>query len=169
MAEENEAVGEGAPKKKSPLLLILVGNIVVVGGVLGFLFFTGKLGGGGANQAPPAEEEAQQIAPVSQLSESGHTFAMKNLIVNLAGERGSRYLKIRIELEVSSEQTVKEVEQKLSMITDTIISLVTSKTYDDIQDIQGKELLKQEIVARVNFHLRTGRVKRAYFTEFVIQ
>jgi len=171
MADEKEAEGQEGKKSKLPLLIILivVGVLVVGGGVVGFLVFTGKIGGDAEAEALAQADEVQQAMVAAKAEEVGSLYSLKTLIVNLAGNSGSRYLKIKIDLELDTAEVETEITKKLPMIIDTIISLLSSKTYGDIQDIYGKELLKEEIISRVNLHLSSGKASKAYITEFVIQ
>jgi flagellar basal body-associated protein FliL len=47
--------------------------------------------------------------------------------------------------------------------------LLSSKQLSDITDFEGKALLKEDILERVNDLLETGDVKSVLFTEFVVQ
>ena len=62
-----------------------------------------------------------------------------------------------------------ELDDKLQKITDSILVLLSSKTFDDVYSVEGKFRLKDEITMRVNRFLLLGHVRDAYFTEFVIQ
>ena len=45
----------------------------------------------------------------------------------------------------------------------------TSKTFAEIRTPQGKTLLREEIVNRLNRAMRKDAVKAIYFTEFIVQ
>jgi flagellar FliL protein len=51
---------------------------------------------------------------------------------------------------------------------DKIVKILTDKTVDDLESIQGKLFLKDKIVAEVNQILHKGLVKDVYFTDFVM-
>ena len=52
---------------------------------------------------------------------------------------------------------------------DTILMLIGNKTYEELQDLQGKKQLKAELMSNINSFLQTGKVKSIYFTNFVVQ
>ena len=54
-------------------------------------------------------------------------------------------------------------------VRDQIILALSSKTYQQIQGIAGKTVLREELTARMNSVLKKGQVKKTYFTEFVVQ
>ena len=90
-------------------------------------------------------------------------------VVNLSGTQGKRFLKVALTLELSSSEVNAEVIENLQKIIDSILILLSSKTFEDVYSIQGKFTLKGEITARANQFLTKGQVKGAYFTEFIIQ
>jgi flagellar FliL protein len=54
-------------------------------------------------------------------------------------------------------------------LRDSILDLLTPKTYKELMDLAGKQRLREDIAGRVNNALSKGKVTRVYFTEFVIQ
>ncbi|MBI2877665.1 MAG: flagellar basal body-associated FliL family protein [Candidatus Tectomicrobia bacterium] len=173
--EMEELEEEPSPSKKAsgkkakggfplkPLLLaIVVGGAVVGGGFFAWSKFSGSSSKGhekGLEAAGASGEEA----------EMGIIEPLETFIVNLADNGGKRYLKVGINLELSSPELGEEVKKKTPFIRDTILILLSSKSYTDIGDTKGKTLLREEIVARINPVLKEGRIKKVYFSEFVVQ
>ena len=119
-------------------------------------------GEGGEEKAPKEGEGPPQ--PVL-----GIMVPMEPFIVNLAQSEGKRFLKVSITLELSSPEINAELNENLQKIKDSILILLSSKTFENVYSVQGKFKLKDEITTRVNRFLVLGHVKDAYFTEFVIQ
>jgi len=94
---------------------------------------------------------------------------MNPFVVNLAGSSGKRFLKVTVTLELSEPEVNAEFEENLQKITDSILVLLSSKTFDDVYSVEGKFKLKDEITTRTNRFLVVGHVKDAYFTEFIVQ
>jgi len=91
-------------------------------------------------------------------------------IVNLADPEGKRYLKLTLAVDAKDPKLTKEIESRIPMIRDSILLLLTSKTYADIASTAGKIRLRNEILQGINRSLGTlGSVHTVYFTEFVIQ
>ncbi|MBT4375720.1 MAG: hypothetical protein HOD16_08550 [Nitrospina sp.] len=179
MAEEEagEEGGEGAEEKKGlpiKLILIVVGVLALAGG--GYFAYTnffqeeaveesaekdknGEEGGEGAG-----DENSEELPPGV-----GVMFTMDPFVVNLAGSNGKRFLKVTATLELSSPEVNPEFEENLQKITDSILVLLSSKSFEDVYSVQGKFKLKDEITTRVNRFLVVGHVKDAYFTEFIVQ
>ncbi|MBW2087159.1 MAG: flagellar basal body-associated FliL family protein [Deltaproteobacteria bacterium] len=57
----------------------------------------------------------------------------------------------------------------MPQIKDSLLVLLSSKTFIDIKTVEGKMRLRMEIIGRINNFLTSGRVKNVYFTEFVVQ
>lgn len=162
MAREEEkdekTVEEGSPPKgKKPLVKwIIIGLsvlIVIAGGTVGALYFTKK-------SAP--KPAAKAVATTA-------LWAMEPFIVNLVDNQGERYLKVIIELEVSDQACLAELNQIKPKLRDNILDLLTSKSYKELVDIVGKQRLRDEIGMRLGNFLTTGKIVKVYFTEFVVQ
>ena len=94
---------------------------------------------------------------------------MDPFLVNLADKESRRYLKLKVELEVDSEGSEKELEKFLPHIRDGLILLLSSKTYLDLSTVEGKQQLKEEIKRRVSALPGGKKVSNVFFTEFVAQ
>ena len=96
-------------------------------------------------------------------------FNLDPFIVNLAKSGGNRFLKVTVSLEMSSPEVRLGLKKNIQKVTDSILLLLSTKTFKDVYSVQGKFTLKGEITTRVNQFLTEGQVKGAYFTEFIIQ
>lgn len=157
--EEQVASDAHAGKKKKPLIkLIMIGVavlVIVVGGIFGFLFYK--------------KSTAKKESPAQQQAIVGAIWPMEPFVVNLLDQGGDRYLRIVIELDVSDKNCLNELTQLKPKLRDSILELLTSKTYKEIIDPVGKQRLRDEIILRLNTFLMSGKVLKVYFTEFVIQ
>jgi flagellar FliL protein len=145
---------------------IIVGLLVLGGGgyYAYITFFQNKV----AEEAPT---EGKESAPkeVKEEETLGVMFPLDPLIVNLAGSAGKRFLKVTISLELSTPEVHMELKANIQKVTDSILVLLSSKSFEDVYSVQGKFKLKDEVTTRVNRFLVVGHVKDAYFTEFIIQ
>jgi flagellar FliL protein len=163
MAKENkdkEAVQEEQPekpKKKSSLKLIIIASvalaIIASGAIAGYFLMT---------KADPKKPLPEKPVVIS-------VWPMDAFIINIAETNGERYLKLVIQLEVSEPAVGPELEQFKPRIRDSILDLLTSKTFKDLVDLAGKQRLREDIAGRINNILQRGKVTKVYFTDFVIQ
>ena len=166
MAEEKDGKEEIQPKK-SFLKFIILGVIVLVLGVGGYtgwsLFIKGK--------KEEIKKEARKPYSKKKKENSGIVYPLDSFIVNLMDKTkvGKRYLKVRIILEVGDEEGQKTVDSHIPQLKDTILLLLSSQSFSDINTMEGKIELKQLLVSKMNQLLGEGIVHRLYFTEFVVQ
>ena len=177
--EEAEEGGEAAgeeEKKGLPikLILIVVGVLALAGG--GYFAYTNFFQDEAVEESAEGDkkgEEGEEGADGEKKEELppniGVMFTMEPFVVNLAGSKGKRFLKVTTTLELSSPEVNPEFEENLHKITDSILVLLSSKSFEDVYSVQGKFKLKDEITTRVNRFLVVGHVKDAYFTEFIVQ
>ncbi len=164
MAEEEkqEEVQEEKPEKKGGLgkfLIILIVVVIVV--AAGTYFVVTKF----IIKPPPG-------TPTPSVT-IGPTFDLEPFVVNLADTDRKRYLKVVMQLELENDKKVakkleKELQDKLPVIRDAIITLLSSKKSEDISTPQGKINLKKQIIDTLNSKLVSGKIVNVYFTEFVI-
>ena len=54
-------------------------------------------------------------------------------------------------------------------VKDTLLLLLSSKSFEEISSMDRKIELKNQIVERLNQIVGKGKVRNVYFTEFVVQ
>lgn len=165
MPEEDK----GDPRKgggKKRLILILGIFLFIAGGAGAVFFFAPGLVKGlpllGTKEVPKERKEKAH-------SKQGFIYDLDPFLVNLADTDSSRYLKIRINIESGEPKENEGIKERLPRLRDAILSLLSSKTYREIYESEGKKKLKEEIIQRANQSLTGFQVKDVYFTEFVIQ
>jgi flagellar protein FliL len=163
--EDEESKPEEAPKRKKVpinlIIIVILGLCLVGGGV--FVWKSGLFSKGHdeAEVETEAENNKQELI--------GPILTLDTFIVNLLGDRGKKYLKVKVELELDSEPTTAEITLRLPQIRDSILTMLSSKSNEDINTLEGKFQLRAEIIATINQYLKTGKIKNVYFTDFIIQ
>ncbi len=150
-----------------------------------------------AEPMPAAEESAANIPAIpampstlGQNEEDAHfegiLYDAGTKVVNLADPGGYRYLKVGIvleilptdpvfytlsgpELEAERERIIEKIDEQRPIIEDIITLTLSSKTFEEVFTIAGKEQLKGELRDQFNARLTIGQVREIYFTDFVIQ
>ena len=160
---------ESPEKPKSMLKWIILGVLVVVlagGGFAGWKIFL---------SADPAADGGDEVAasPAADHKEmaKGIICPLESFIVNLMDPsgHGKRYLKTTIKLEVADEENEQLVKESEAQLRDTILLLLSSQSYKEISSLEGKLTLKQALLVSVNQLLGGNKIRRLYFTEFVVQ
>ena len=167
MAEKKEAPAEKAGSKKK--LFIIIGIVVLVlliGGGVGAWFLLREKPVDGETKTP-----GQQV-PVPNLNQQAQIGPMVNVdefIVNIISGDAAHYVKASLTFELTNEQVKAEVEQRMPQMRDAVLLLISNKTYEELQDLQGKKQLKAELTTKINSFLQTGQVAAIFFTNFVVQ
>ena len=179
MAEEKKE-GAAAPKKKPidvmMLLTILFGvlNVAAVGGGA-YMVYSSTLGW----KAPQITEE--DLSKQKEAERKSGTevdvplvYTMEKFKVNLDGDPlkdPKRTIQLEVNLEMLSKDGFEEVmnHDKRAMARDRILHILGTKTFSDLESIQGKLFLKDQIATEISGLLDKGIVKDVYFTDFVVQ
>ncbi len=174
-----EAPAEGGSKKK---LFIIIGAavlVLVIGGVVAFMMMgkgDKKKEGADAHGAPAAAEGGHGAPPAAAGGHGGaatpgasSVFSLEPFIVNIYDGQDLRYLKVKIELQMANPAIKAELEGQLAAIRDAILVVLTTKTLQEVQDVQGKNQLREEILAAISKIVAQGKVSKVYFTDFVVQ
>jgi flagellar FliL protein len=174
--KNDEAAEASSGGGKGGMAMIIAAALISLGlGAGGAFFFA-------SSQVPPAPAPleaaaAQELAALKASESQKQTtenfkerlYGLEPFVVNVTGDGYNRFLKLRVELEASDPQLKEEIDARLPQVRDALIVLLSSKQLSDITDFEGKALLKEDILERVNDLLETGSVRSILFTEFVVQ
>ncbi len=71
-------------------------------------------------------------------------------------------------MELDNEKTKEEISKRIPQIRDLMISILRTKTKEKIDEKEGKDQIRSEIINSINRYLVTGKVKNLYFEDFLI-
>lgn len=174
-AEQTQATASGGGK--GGMVMIVVAALISLGlGAGGAFFFASR------QQPPPPPQTAQQTIEAELAAEKAaakqraltedfkeRLYGLDPFVVNVTGDGYNRFLKLRVELETTDTDVKEEIDARLPQVRDALIVLLSSKQLSDITDFEGKVLLKEDMLERVNDLLDSGQVRSILFTEFVVQ
>jgi len=178
VAEAKAAAKDAATEEKKaasggnkPIILYAIIIMNMIGfGAFSWMFYQGKkkeASEATIQQVVKGEAEAQKEDAKAEEEFVGQSIPLETVLVNLAGSRGRKLLKVNLELEVEGEKVAEEIEKRRPQVRETIIILLSSKTYGQISSPEGKEYLKEELRDTLNSFLTRGKIKRVMFTEFI--
>lgn len=111
---------------------------------------------------------------------------MSTKIINLLDPGGHKYIRVTVVVEFAPDDPEYESlpeEEKIAYLTafeeklnsrlpimdDTVITLLSTKTYEELYTAEGKEKLRAEIMDTLSQKLSDLHIISIYFTEFVVQ
>jgi len=140
----------------------------------------------------PEEHMAKEIKPGE-----GVMIDTGTKIINLAETTGNKYIRINVVVEFApavpevtgeeeaaagghgSEEAPAEdpaiielttaVNARLPMVNDTIITLLSSKSFEELYTAKGKEALRGELIQKLQGMMPEFKIIGVYFTEFVVE
>jgi len=160
---------EKSPKSFKLLVIVGVAAVLLTVGVAAAWLFL---------LAPQSSEQSSVVERIKHLWTSekkssstgqGHIYKMEPYLVNLMDPGAPRYLKITLHVESNQEKVSEEYDKRLPQLRDAILTILSSKNYNDIMSSEGKTSLREEIKAKMNQLLVGLKVQNIYFTEFVVQ
>jgi len=164
MAKEPEKKAEAGGGSKKKLMIIIAAVVVLlIGAGIGAFFFLNS------QEEPNLTPEQEQAELERQAKEIGPMVDLESFIVNILDQGEVRYLKAAITLEADTPEAATELTQRMPQVKDAILLLIGNKTFAELSDLQGRLQLRAELLNRVNSLLMVGKVKRIYFTDFVVQ
>lgn len=168
IAEIDTDENSGKGKKGFPSFIIYIVIALVMAGA-GY-FIGGKLTSSSGEETESAEKKEKKKGHGEHaegvLSE---VFLMEDIIVNPSGTGGTRFLSVSIGFEVSSKKVVELFEKREPAIKDALITILGSKSLEQLSDAKEKEITRYQIKRRVEQLLKTEDVMAVYFTDFVLQ
>jgi flagellar FliL protein len=151
------------PKKKSKLFIIIgaVVLVAILGGAtfLALPYIRGNKG-----------DQAKAKAVAAKKEEVKATLPLDPFLVNLADPDEARFVKTTFQLGLA-EEVEKEGESAVSVpaMRDAVITLLSSKTSEQILTTEGKNKLREEIKSRINSLSPKIKVVEVYIVDFVVQ
>ncbi len=163
--EGQEAEAEGGEKKGgSKLIIILIALLLLGAAGAGFMLI------GGSDEEEVAEEvvEEQPAAPV-EIPEA-YFYELPEMTVNLVSNSGgSRFLRLKVNLELQSEADVVALEKVLPRVIDDFQVFLRELRVEDLQGSAGTYRLKEALLMRVNQAAQPLEISNVLLKEILVQ
>jgi flagellar FliL protein len=125
----------------------------------------------------PVESVAEAGLPQVEKGKDGkpkesENYPFENVVVNLAGTMGTRYLKTSF-IVTPDPKTKVDLKQafveKHAKLYDTTLNILSSLTLADLEEPGAKNVIREKLVAAYNQVLGSHVADQVYFSEFVVQ
>lgn len=167
MAEEQSAGAKPKRDMKKLLGFAFAGlNLLVLAGGM-YLVYISTLG---VESKKLSNEQAERDLASFEESLRGNPvlYTMAPFNTNLDGVP-RRLIRVDLSLEMMDEEGYEEVIGITPQARDSIMRILNGKSFNDVETVQGKLQLKNQIIADLNTSLKKGVVKNVYFNELVVQ
>jgi flagellar basal body-associated protein FliL len=184
-------------KANKLVLGLVVFNVLAIAGIGGYLFWQSKhpagpapaggaAHGGGHGEEAKDEDEAhadgeEEHAEEGEEDEEGEEegeggsrtrgpiLSLDSQIMNFVDAEETHFLKVTVQLEAKNEAAKAKIEEALVPIKSLVLMRLSSLTIADTVGAEKKRALLEELRTLINRELGGRRVKKVYFTEFVVQ
>jgi flagellar FliL protein len=160
---------EASPKPKSNLLLFALVGLVLLGGGSGATWFF--LVHGKSAQAAPGEKTEKP-----EKKEPEFTLHLDPFTVNLDDQDESHFLRVTMELGLghtpkgdASKEGAEASGLPIAQGRDTILTILSACKANELLTPEGKDALKQHLLAALQQKVPEMDVRNVYFTEFLVQ
>ena len=178
MADDAQESKSGGGKGLIIVLIVLV-LVLIIAVIGGGWFLYSKTLGAGAHAPQPAHEET---VAKPEANDKGEMFSadVPELTLNVTDTKGKeKFMKLAFSIK-STEKTIAAIVTKNKAdIVDVVISMVSSRSSEELSTVGGKNLLKDELlqeinnvvnkVTETNKEVAKNNVKAILFTTFVIK
>ena len=93
----------------------------------------------------------------------------ENVVVNLSGSLGTKYLKTSLTFNSSNANLKKIIEENKKQLLDVAFNVLSSLSLADIEAPGSKNVVRNNLMAHFNEALHSELIEQIYITEFVIQ
>ncbi len=100
---------------------------------------------------------------------SGASYEFQNVVVNLAGTMGTRYLKCSF-LVTGTNPNIKGLfEENKPRLMDVTLNVMSALTLADLEEPGSKNIIREKLVTAYNTALGKKVADQVYFSDFVVQ
>lgn len=118
----------------------------------------------------PSEEKKKGHGGKEEGGAVGDTYEFTNVVVNLSGTMGTRYLKTSFVITGTKPGAVKPAfEGNKAKLTDVTLGVLSSLTLADLEEPGAKNVLREKLVTAYNQALGSAIADQVYFSDFVVQ
>ncbi len=178
-AAEQESEAEAQPSGRFSALMvpdalvrISVGIIVLGAMTVGVFFLITDVIG--PTLGPPLPEQVsgtaadEEVAP--PVEPPGEQYMVEDLVINPAGTRGKRFLRLGVALETrDGPEVLTEMQTRSAQMRDLLIQRFSARTIDELSDPTVREEIRLQCIDEINANLTSGTISNLYFTDYVLQ
>ena len=128
-------------------------------------------GGKGEGKKGEAKKSEGKKGEKGESATSGGAFAydFENIVVNLSGAMGTRYLKTSFTTLSENPDLKKLIDENKKQLLDVALNVLGTRSMADLEQPGAKNVVRNDLMANFNQALKSDLVSQIYFSEFVVQ
>ena len=183
---ETPAGASAAKADKMPLIALIASLVLAPALTFGVAKFVlipaikAELSPAGEHGEDGADEHGEAAAENEGGHGGGHgkegepagdakSYAFENMVVNLAGTMGTRYLKCSFIVTGRDSGLRSAFDARKVQLTDVTLNVLSSLSLVELEEAGAKNLLRERLVNSYNQALGKALAEQVYFSDFVIQ
>ena len=169
-----EVVAPPKPKKRKKLFVMLLAALLVSAGAASAWFFLYRVRPASAKAAaesaePRAAHEGEPKGDAEE-GEVSEVVELQPFIINLADENEPRYLRMTVSLGLSAEGGEGKADPLFTTkVRNALLNVMTTKRSQDVLTVEGKALLRKQLLIAAREAVSKPRVSAIYITDFIVQ
>lgn len=168
MADENNEEEEKKGGSKKLIVMIAIGVVTLALGAGGAMFF---MGGNEPVEEEMAEGEMEEEEMMSEMSIYHELHPA--FVANFSGKSSKNYMQVYIVALAHEDSVISDLQLHMPAVRNDVLMTLSKTTSDEIETVEGKEELRQKVLARIKetMKMKTGKegIEDIYFTKFVAQ
>jgi flagellar protein FliL len=159
-----------------PVVIVLVATPLLTWAVAEFLLMprlekrlASAVTGADASAKPSAPAEVSTEPKKGEPGATANTYEFSNIVVNLAGTMGTRYLKTSFLVTGIDTSLRTAFETNKPKLTDVTLNVLSSLSLSDLEEAGAKNLIREKLVIAYNQTLGKRVAEQVYFSDFVVQ
>lgn len=147
---------------KTVMILLAVNAVVMLGAGAGIGYFV----------LQPDSAEAADEEVVEEPAVAPGLIELEPFLTNIDGGQGAHKARLQVKLAIAPLERADEISSDalvMARMRDRILSLISSKGYDELSAPDGKTMLRDAIQTEVASVLEGDDVREVLFADFVVQ
>ncbi len=97
------------------------------------------------------------------------SYDFQNIVVNLSGAMGTRYLKTSFTTLSDNPDLKTLIDENKKQLLDVTLTVLGARSMADLEQPGSKNVVRNDLMANFNQALKSDLVSQIYFSEFVVQ
>ena len=110
-----------------------------------------------------------EAEPEAEPGTVGEFYMVEGIMVNPAGTKGARFLRVSAALEVMDNGVISELERRDVQIRDILITELSANSIGELMNPTSKEQIRSAIITKINRLLNTGALSNLYYLDYIVQ